>query len=129
MSKVICGECGAEMELRQSPKYPAPFWGCTKFPVCRGSHGAHPDGRPLGIPANRATKDKRIEAHKVFDTLWKQGILKRKEAYQRLAEELGMSEVHIGESDIEMCDKIIEASKKIWHEEIGPESVLGAYDI
>jgi ssDNA-binding Zn-finger/Zn-ribbon topoisomerase 1 len=125
MSKVTCGECGADMVLRQSPKYPAPFWGCTQFPECRGTHGAHPDGRPLGIPANRETKDKRIEAHKHFDPIWEQKLMTRKEAYRRLAKEMGVAEVHIGESDIETCEKIIQISRQIWHEETEPDCTPG----
>lgn len=111
MDKVICGECSAEMVLRKSPKYKSPFWGCSKFPECRGSHGAHPDGRPLGVPANQETKQWRIKAHDAFDTLWKCGGINmtRRKAYKRLAEKMGVSEIHIGESDIETCKKIIEA--------------------
>jgi ssDNA-binding Zn-finger/Zn-ribbon topoisomerase 1 len=108
--KVICADCGSVMELRKSPKYKNPFYGCSQFPVCRGTHGAHPDGRPLGIPANRETKDWRIKAHDAFDTLWKCGGINmtRKKAYKKLAEELGVKEVHIGEQDIEGCKRIID---------------------
>jgi ssDNA-binding Zn-finger/Zn-ribbon topoisomerase 1 len=115
MSAVICAECGSEMELRQSPKYKSPFWGCSKFPVCRGTHGAHPDGRPLGVPANAETKQWRIKAHSVFDTIWicSQINMTRKKAYKLLAQELGEEEVHIGESDIEKCKKIIAAAETI----------------
>lgn len=107
-------ECGAPMVLRKSPKYPKPFWGCTKFPECRGTHGAHPDGRPLGIPANKETKEWRIKAHDAFDKLWRFAPIRfysRKEAYKFLAEKMGVEEIHIGESDIETCKKIIEISE------------------
>ena len=65
-----CGDCGAEMRLRTSPKWDRPFYGCSKFPECRGSHGARTDGAPLGVPGNKETKLARIRAHKVFDVLW-----------------------------------------------------------
>ncbi len=107
---VLCGECGAEMVLRKSPKYKSPFWGCSAFPACRGTHGAHPDGRPLGIPANKETKEWRIKAHAAFDPFWKNGIYERKQAYRYLAEKLGVERVHVGEADIEMCKRIIEAA-------------------
>lgn len=110
-----CPECGADMVLRQS-KFKNPFfWGCSQYPECQSSHGAHPDGRPLGIPANRETKDWRIKAHDAFDAIWKnkQTGIKRKAAYALLAAELGVKEVHVAESDIEQCKQIISASEAI----------------
>lgn len=107
-SGVNCGECGSPMELRKSPKYKSPFWGCTQFPKCRGTHGAHPDGRPLGIPANRETKDARIRAHAAFDALWKEGHMSRRKAYAWLANKLNQTEAHIGEMSIGECNRVIE---------------------
>ena len=37
----------------------------------------------------------------------------RKRAYKRLAERLGVEEVHIGEADIEMCKRIIAVSEEL----------------
>jgi ssDNA-binding Zn-finger/Zn-ribbon topoisomerase 1 len=115
---VICADCGAQMVLRKSPKYKSPFWGCSNYPECRGAHGAHPDGRPLGKPANKETKQARIRAHDVFDTLWKCGGIgmNRRQAYKLLAEKLGVSEVHIGEADLTACERIIEAAKELLRE-------------
>ena len=48
-----CLECGASMMLRES-KFGL-FYGCSTFPVCRATHGAHKDGRPLGITVRKAT--------------------------------------------------------------------------
>jgi ssDNA-binding Zn-finger/Zn-ribbon topoisomerase 1 len=64
---LVCGECGAPMILRYSHKYSGPFYGCTTFPTCRGTHGAHADGAPKGIPENRETKQARIKAHRFVD--------------------------------------------------------------
>lgn len=58
ISIVSCGECQAPMLLRESRF--GKFYGCTRFPECRGTHGAHPDGRPLGVPANAETKEARV---------------------------------------------------------------------
>lgn len=119
---VKCGECGAEMQLRKSPKFPKPFWGCTKFPACRGAHGAHPNGRPLGVPANAETKAARIRAHDVFDRLWLSKItMTRTKAYKLLAAKLGLEEVHIGESDIAQCGRIIVAANELLNEAV-PET-------
>lgn len=108
---VVCGECGSPMELRFSGKYERKFWGCTKFPKCKGTHGAHPDGRPLGVPANKETKNARIVAHDAFDELWKLRGWDRNAAYKWLREVLCMTkeECHIGKFDIGQCARVVEA--------------------
>lgn len=106
--KVICAECGSEMVLRDS-KY-GKFYGCSRFPVCRGAHGAHPNGKPLGTPATRKTKMLRMQAHSVFDCWWKQLGLKKNEAYKQLSRimDLPRKEAHIGMFDAEQCRHLIE---------------------
>lgn len=101
----------------RSLKYPY-FWGCSRFPECRGTHGAHPDGRPLGVPANKETREWRIKAHASFDTLWKcsQITMTRKKAYKLLGEKLRKGEVHIEESSIAECQEIIRASEELLKE-------------
>lgn len=101
-----CPECDGLMVLRKSPKYDSPFYGCSRFPECRGTHGAHPDGAPLGVPANKATKAARIQTHLLFDKLWKpDGPMKRREAYEWFQGVMQMTEdeCHIGRFDIETC--------------------------
>src|SRR3990167_4406409 len=96
------------MVLRQS-RY-GPFYGCTRWPECDGKHGAHEDGRPLGIPANKETKQRRIKAHEFFDGLWKDdGPMTRNQAYKWMQQSMGMTpdEAHIGRFDIGQCDKLI----------------------
>lgn len=87
------------------------FYGCTEFPDCTATHGAHKDGTPLGIPANAETKKWRIEAHKAFDKLWKNGgCMSRKQAYRHLRERMNLTamECHIGRFDISQCKRVIE---------------------
>lgn len=100
---VACGECGSAMVLRSS-RY-GKFYGCTKFPKCRGTHGAHPDGKPLGTPADRETKLARIEAHAAFDALWKDGLLGRKNAYRWMRKAMGLKpdDCHIAKFTKEQC--------------------------
>lgn len=107
--KPKCGECGAPMELRQSKHYPAPFWGCTEFPKCRGTHGAHMNGKPLGIPANKETREWRRKAHLAFDPIWQnpEHGVNRREAYRMLAYLSDRRRIHIAESNIEECKIII----------------------
>lgn len=88
------------------------FWGCSRYPQCKGTHGAHPDGRPLGKPADLATKKARTRAHAAFDALWRGahrgGGMTRAEAYEWLTAAMGSTEqVHIGALTIEECDQVV----------------------
>jgi ssDNA-binding Zn-finger/Zn-ribbon topoisomerase 1 len=121
---LTCPDCGALMILRPS-KYGL-FYGCRNFPACKGTHGAHPDGRPLGVPADRATKEARIRAHAAFDAIWEPGKIsgrkrRRGRAYTWLAKRMGCQEVHMGEMTIEECERVVRlCAGVIWHDEHGP---------
>jgi len=86
------------------------MWLCRKCDARVGVHKNNPD-KPLGIMANKELRQWRVKAHAAIDPLWKTGDNKRKEVYQAL-NSIFDKEVHIGESDIEMCQKIIEVFKK-----------------
>lgn len=121
---LICPDCGTLMILRPS-RYGL-FYGCRAFPDCKGTHGAHPNGAPLGVPANKATKDMRIRAHAAFDAIWKPGIEKgrkrrRGRSYCWLAKRMGVKEVHMGEMTIEECENVIRLCAGVrWSDEHGP---------
>jgi hypothetical protein len=111
---LVCPDCGSDMQLRDSRF--GPFYGCVKFPKCKATHGAHEDGRPLGIPANAETKLWRIKAHAAFDVLWKgddefPALMRRREAYKWMQDAMGMKpdDAHIGRFDIDDCKKLIAA--------------------
>lgn len=109
-----CPNCGNRMVLRDS-KYGL-FYGCSTYPDCDATHGAHPNGEPLGIPADKATKAARIRAHDAFDKLWKEGHMKRGQAYAWMRQTLNLSkeEAHMGRFDIERCERVIvEAEKEL----------------
>jgi len=36
-----------------------PFFGCSRFPDCRGTHGATKYGEPLGTPGNKECREAR----------------------------------------------------------------------
>lgn len=101
------------MVLRTTYKYfykngePRKFWGCSRWPECEATHGAHPDGSPLGIPANKETKQWRIKAHESFDSWSELMGLSRSAAYDKLSENFGVSEIHIAELNIEGCKEVI----------------------
>lgn len=114
---VICPECGAKMVLRETTKFKwnngenRLFYGCSRFPACKGTHGAHPGGAPLGTPADAATKQARMRAHAAFDLLWKPigARLTQDEAYLWMQSKMGMksSEAHIGKFNAEQCESLI----------------------
>lgn len=68
---MICPECGKPMILKDS-RY-GKFWGCMGYPECRATHGAHPDGSPMGVPGNKEVKALRIEVHRICDEIWGKG--------------------------------------------------------
>lgn len=106
-----CPDCRSDMVLRDS-RY-GPFYGCSRFPSCRATHGAHPDGRPLGVPADARTKAARIGAHAAFDPIWKSDRSRsrnraRGAAYRWLQRAMGLSAwPHIGEMNAEQCELVI----------------------
>lgn len=104
-----CPECGAGM-VRRNSRYGL-FYGCSRFPECRATHGAHKaTGLPLGVPGNRETKEARMGAHAAFDSLWrpKGAPLTRKNAYAWLAGELDIlsNKCHIAMFDKETCQRV-----------------------
>lgn len=118
-----CPDCGSRMLLRKS-RYGL-FYACVTWPACPGAHGAHrTTGQPLGVPANKATKAARIEAHAAFDRLWKTGLMSRSAAYRWLASRLGLTadQCHIGRFDEATCRKVV----KVLDEELARGS--DAYD-
>ena len=102
-----CPECGEPMVLRDS-RYGL-FYGCTTYPKCKSTHGAHKKtGEPLGIPGNAETKKARIRAHDSFDQLWKVAHMERADAYVWMQEAMEMTgdEAHIGKFTIDLCDQL-----------------------
>lgn len=83
---------------------------CWLCPKCGAYVGCHQNTRrPLGTMANRELRNWRMHAHAHIDPLWKDGEnhISRGAVYAILAEHFGRH-IHIGESDIETCKKIIE---------------------
>src|SRR3989344_7903451 len=115
-----CPECGAPMTLRETTKYKTKkglarkFYGCTRYPVCNGTHGAHPDGKPLGVPGDKETKQWRIKAHDALDTLSKKFGYNKADSYKLLQTTMGMNseKAHIGRFNIEECKTLISRLNK-----------------
>lgn len=86
-----------------------PFYGCTRYPACRTTHGAREDGTPLGKPGTRDERAARMQAHEWFDRLWKSRVRTREEAYAWLRERLPHLPPHIAAMDVAQCAELVAA--------------------
>lgn len=110
-----CPECGGHMFLRHGVF--GKFYGCTNFPRCTVTHSAHQgSGKPLGVPGNEATRKARMQAHEVFDQLWKPRLsrMTRPRAYAWLAKH--GAKPHIGEMNIDECNALIRELSNTFNE-------------
>lgn len=112
-TSLTCPDCGSRMILRETKKYQNKdgsnrrFYGCSNFPRCNSTHACHADGKPLGFPANKETREARKIAHELFDEIWQSGKMKRQKAYDELAMLLGKKEVHFSQMNKEECEEAI----------------------
>jgi len=113
--------CGAPTKLRSSVH--GKFYGCTRWPECDGLVGCHPGTEvPLGVPADKATREARRMAHDRFDALWepmgRDRSRYRSAAYRWLSEELGVLEAHMGEMDRETALRVVELCEDMEPEDL-----------
>lgn len=88
--------------------YEKTFYRCEP---CKAYVGCHPGTtNPLGRLANAELRKAKMSAHAAFDPLWKGKKRSRRQAYAWLAHELGIdvSRCHIGEFDIEQCQRVVD---------------------
>ena len=114
--KIICPYCGNEAKWCENKEIYGKNYGesymCYYCKPCNAYVGCHNNTtKPLGVMANKELRDWRIKTHDCFDKLWKDGFVTRKEAYKILDDEFG-KEIHIGEADIETCQRIISLLNK-----------------
>ena len=79
------------------------IWLCDNCKAYIGCH--HNTKSPLGTLANKELREERKKTHAMFDIIWKEGTMTRKDAYKILNKHFG-EVVHIGWTDIEWCKKI-----------------------
>lgn len=111
---VICPYCGKEAEWVENKEIYGRNHGASHMIwLCRNDNayvGCHNNTRrPKGILADENLRKWRVAAHTAFDPLWRSEFMTRKEAYRAMRKHFGR-DVHIGEADIELCQKIIEWS-------------------
>jgi len=112
----ICNYCGKfSKKVTGKVIYPhrIDLWSLTFYHCneCKDYVGCHGDtDKPLGRLANAELIKFKGMAHEVFDTLWREKLMKRNQAYKWLAVQLGIEsrDCHIGMFDIETCKKVIE---------------------
>lgn len=94
---------------------------CGKLAKTRkGAYGSYHEccglaswnGKPL---VTKATLAARQAAHRAFDVIWKQGLMRREDAYGALAHQLGIPRAacHMSNMDEAMALKVPEAADKI----------------
>ncbi len=89
---------------------------CSHYPACDSYVGVHQGtSLPKGSLANRTLRKKRIQAHRIFDQLWRQGIFSRQEAYRWIGDKfcLQTRQAHIGNFSDYMCDQLIQEASKV----------------
>lgn len=89
---------------------------CAGYPACNSYVGVHLGSLRLkGSLANGELRNKRIRAHKAFDSLWQSGILTRRDAYRWLQDITGLDErqAHIAMFSDYRCDQVIAACNRV----------------
>lgn len=112
---MICPYCKKEARWCENKERYGKNYGksymCYWCKDCDSYVGCHENTkRPLGTMANAELREWRMKTHAAIDPLWKEGKMTRKQVYSFLSQSLGR-EIHVGESDIEMCQKIISTIK------------------
>lgn len=115
--QVRCPYCGAKATLRPASavygdgaKTDAYLYVCDRYPKCDAYVTAHQKSKlPMGTLANGDLRNKRIQAHKAFDWLWKSGLMTKRQAYKWMQAKLALSEdqAHIAKYSEYMCDVLI----------------------
>lgn len=109
----ICPYCGKPAVLRKGSYVygkhtPVQYlYVCSGYPSCDSYVGVHTGTRyPKGTLANSELRNKRICTHRLFDQIWKNGIMSKKDAYRWIQDIFCLTEkqAHIGFFSEYMCD-------------------------
>jgi hypothetical protein len=111
--KMVCPYCEKEAAWGENKAIYGKNYGksfmCWYCLPCNAYVGCHNNTQsPLGTMANKELREWRIKAHASIDPWWngKYATMERKEVYAMLDRKFGKP-VHVGQSDVEMCRKII----------------------
>ena len=93
----------AKIRLKNGKK--KPFYRCYRFPECTGTHGAHPDGTPMGHPGDARTRALRQKLHAELDKRFPWAMKKGRDATYAWLESNGYG--HIGDMTAEDCEVVL----------------------
>jgi hypothetical protein len=107
-----CPYCGKEARWCENKEIYGKNYGksymCYLCKDCNAHVGCHNNTKePLGTMANAELREWRKKAHAYIDPLWKKQGWRRGTVYRYLKHRFER-EIHIGQSDIETCKKILE---------------------
>ena len=120
--RVPCPEpgCSSTLSRRWSEKLSRFYYMCDD-PGCDGSVGCTPGGEIHGVPGDSKVKKARIEAHAVFDRLWKEGHFTRGSAYAEVGSKMGINPLHMGDLDAAQCREVIKIVNRMLNDLNAPE--------
>ncbi|MCI8472560.1 MAG: hypothetical protein HFE65_05595 [Clostridiales bacterium] len=120
---IHCPYCGAKASLRptrtvygDNDKTEGYLYVCDRYPKCDAYVGAHKHNKlPMGTLANGDLRNKRIQAHKAFDWIWKSGLMTKWQAYKWMQGKLALPEqdAHIAKFSEYMCNQLITACNEV----------------
>lgn len=121
---IRCPYCGAKATLHpasyvygEAAKTENMLYVCDRYPKCDSYVGAHKKSKlPMGTLANGDLRNRRIQAHKAFDWMWKSGLMTKWQAYKWMQGKLCLNEeqAHIAKFSEYMCDRLIEECGKAY---------------
>lgn len=118
---IQCPYCGSHAVLRSADgiyydnSRETFLYVCKNYPKCDAYVRVHPGTNvPMGTLANRELRALRREAHHYFNKLYAQGGMSKRDAYEWLAETVGLpiDKAHIGYMGEYYCRQVIEESQK-----------------
>lgn len=94
-----CLSCGKYSYLTSGEEVYGEGWNhikvfvCEGFPRCESWVSADKNGNAIGLPAGPFTRLARKETRELFDTLWKDGHMKRVHAYDLMEDTIGQRKI------------------------------------
>lgn len=121
---IYCPYCGAKATCHpakyvygDAAKTENMLFVCDRYPKCDAYVGVHKHNKqPMGTLANGDLRNKRIQAHKAFDRLWKSGLMTKWQAYKWMQGKLALPEqdAHIAKFSEYMCDRLISTCNQVY---------------